>query len=116
MKRRLEILLGEKPDASLDESMKEQVEKEAEKLERKDRISKAGGQLLGAAFSFIGEMFPETEESDRTIQLTEAFKGKLTECVDEGANAELKMTVTLPGKDVLDNLAKFLARMVGAAS
>jgi hypothetical protein len=46
----LEILLGAKPDAAIDESMKEQVEKEAERLERKDRISKAGGRLLGASF------------------------------------------------------------------
>ncbi len=116
LKRRLEILIGEKPDAAVDESMKEQVEKEAARLERKDRISKAGGQLLGAAFSFIGEMFPETEETDRTAHLTEAFKSKLSECVEEGENGEMKMTVTLPGKDVLDNLAKSLARMVDASS
>ncbi len=116
LKRRLEILIGEKPDAALDETMKEQVEKEAERLERKDRISKAGGQVLGAAFAFIGEMFPETEETDRTIQLTEAFKTRLADCVEEGENGEMKMTVTLPGKDVLDNLAKSLARMVGAGS
>ena len=32
LKRRLEILLGEKPDAAEDESMREQVEKEAEVL------------------------------------------------------------------------------------
>jgi len=116
LKRRLEILIGEKPDAALDESMKEQVEKEAERLERKDRISKAGGQLLGAAFALIGEMFPETEETDRMVQLTETFKSKLSDCVEEGEKGELKMTVTLPGKDVFDNLARSLARMVGVGS
>ncbi|MCK4991224.1 MAG: DEAD/DEAH box helicase, partial [Bacteroidales bacterium] len=74
LKNRLEILLGAKPDAPPDESLKEQVEKDARQLARKENISKAGGQLLGAAFSFIGEMFPEKEETAQSVQLAETFK------------------------------------------
>ena len=114
LKNRLEILLGAKPDAPTDESLKEQVKREAEQLARKEKIAKAGGQLLGAAFAFIGEMFPEKEETERTIQLADTFKKRLSECLDGGKDGEFKMTITLPDKAVLDTLAKSLARMVNA--
>ena len=74
LKSRLEILLGAKTDAAMDESLKEEVEKEAEHLARKKKIAKAGGQLLGADFAFIDEMFPEKEEPEQTIQLSKTFK------------------------------------------
>jgi superfamily II DNA/RNA helicase len=115
LKNRLEILLGAKPEAPTDESLKEQVEKEAEQLVRREKIAKAGGQLLGAAFAFLGEMFPETEETEGTNRLADTFKKRLSECLDEGKDGELKMTVTLPDKSVLDALAKSLARMVNAS-
>ncbi len=114
LKKRLEILLGAKPDAAMDESLKEQVEKEAEQLARRGKIAKAGGQLLGAAFAFIGEMFPEKEETEETIQMAETFKSRLSECLDKGEDGELKMTITLPDETVLDTLAKSLAKMVNA--
>jgi len=115
LKNRLEILLGVKPDALPDESLKEQVKKEARQLIRKEKIAKAGGQLLGATFTFIGEMFPEKEETAKTIQLAETFKMRLSECLEKGEDGELKMTITLPDEAVLDNLAKSLARMANTA-
>lgn len=114
LKNRLEILLGVKPDALTDESLKEQVEREAQQLIRKEKIAKAGGQLLGAAFTFIGEMFPEKEETAQTTQMAETFKMRLSECLEKGEDGELKMTITLPDEAVLDNLAKSLARMANA--
>lgn len=114
LKNRLEILLGAKPDAPSDESLKARVEREAEQLARREKIAKAGGQLLGAAFAFIGEMFPEREVTEETIQLADTFKQRLSECLHRGENGELKMTITLPDESVLDNLAKSLARMINA--
>lgn len=114
LKNRLEVLLGAKPDAPPDESLKEQVEKEAEQLARREKIAKAGGQLLGAAFTFIGEMFPEKEETPETVRMSEMFKSRLSECVDKGEDGKLKMTIALPDESVLDNLAKSLARLVGS--
>ena len=46
LKRRLEILIGKKPDAAVDESRKEQVEKEAAVLARKEKVALAGGQMM----------------------------------------------------------------------
>lgn len=111
-KKRLEILLGTKPDAAPDESMRDHVEKEAEALARKEKISRAGGELLGAAFSFISEMFPEKEPSEQTTRLTEVFQDRLSECLEKGEDGELKMTITLPDASVLDKLAQSLARIV----
>jgi SNF2 family DNA or RNA helicase len=114
LKNRLEILLGEKPDAALDESLREQVEEEAKALARKERIETAGGQLLGAAFAFIGEMFPDGKETEKTVQLTETFKDRLSECLERGEDGKLKMTVTLADESVLENMAKSLARIADA--
>lgn len=114
LKRRLEILLGTKPEPAEDESMKTAVEKEALKLSRKRKIAAAGGQLVGAAFAFIGEMFSEQEESDKVTQLTGAFKEKLSECLEKTEDGKLEMTISLPDEAFLDNMARSLAHMVGA--
>jgi superfamily II DNA or RNA helicase len=114
LKRRLEILLGVKPDAPSDETMKEKVERETEALERRERIEAAGGQLLGSAFAFMGEIFSGKEETEETIKLAETFKNRFSECIDKGTDGKLKMTITLPDESVLDNLAKSLAQIVNA--
>lgn len=112
LKRRLEILLGEKPDAAEDESMRAQVEKEAEALAKKEKIAAAGGNLVGAAFAFIGEMFAANEETDEMTQLTGAFKSKLSDCMEKADDGTLKMTIALPDETFLDNMARSLAQMV----
>jgi superfamily II DNA/RNA helicase len=114
LKKRLEILLGEKPDAAEDESMKERVEKEAEALAKKEKIAAAGGKLVGAAFAFIGEMFSTNEESDEIEQLAGAFKSKLDDCMEKREDGSLKMTVSIPDEAFLDNMARSLAQMVSA--
>jgi len=112
LKRRLEVLLGQKPDAALDESGKEAVEREAASLQRGARIQSAGGQLLGAAFAFIGEIFAGKEDTEETLQMAESLKSGLSESLDRGEDGSLKMTITLPDETALDNLAKSFARMV----
>ncbi len=114
LKKRLEILLGEKPDAAEDESMREQVEREAEALAKKEKIAAAGGKLVGAAFAFIGEMFSTNEESDEIKQLAGAFKSKLDDCMIKGEDGSLKMTVAIPDEAFLENMARSLAQMVSA--
>jgi superfamily II DNA or RNA helicase len=114
LKRRLEILLGEKPAAAEDESMKERVEKEAQTLARKKKIAAAGGQLVGAAFAFIGEMLSGKDESDEIAQTAGAFKAKLSDCLEKEEDGSLKMTISIPDETFLENMAQSLARMVGA--
>jgi SNF2 family DNA or RNA helicase len=115
LKRRLEVLLGAKPDAALDESRKAEVEREAERLAQREKIATAGGQLLGAAFAFIGEMFPKKEETERTLQMAESLKNSLSEYLERDENGRLKMTITLPDESVLNNMAKSLAQILGSS-
>jgi len=112
LKKRLEILLGTKPDAPPDESLREQVEMEAAQLAHREKVAKAGGELLSAAFSFVSEIFPDKEENQQTLQLTETFKKRLSECMVKGDGGELKLTVTLPNESAIEDLAKSLARMI----
>jgi superfamily II DNA or RNA helicase len=114
LRRRLEILLGAKPDAAEDESMKEQIERDAAALAKKEKVAAAGGQLVGAAFAFIGEIFSGAHETDKIATLTDAFRLKLNECLEKGEDGSLKMTITLPDESFVNNMAKSLARMAAA--
>ncbi len=112
LKKRLEILIGLKPSEPEDERMRAQVEDEAQMLSRKQRIENAGGQLLSAAFSFIGEMFPKQEETEDVNQLAETFEKYLAGCLDKDKNGQIKMTFTLPDESAIHALAKSLAKIV----
>lgn len=113
LKRRMEVLLGAKSEAPLDESQREQVKKEAQALARRKGIETAGGQLLGAAFAFIGEMFSNRNETEQTARLAETFKQRLSEGLEKSDDGKLRMTIAFPDESALDNLAKSLAQMVG---
>ena len=113
LKRRLEILLGARPEAAEDESMKADAEKTANALAKKEKVAAAGGQLVGAAFAFIGEMFADRSNDDGLEQLTGAFKAKLGDCMEKTTDGRLSLTITLPDEAFLDTMARSLARMVG---
>jgi SNF2 family DNA or RNA helicase len=113
LKRRMEILLGARPEAAEDESMKAEAEKTAAALARKEKVAAAGGQLVGAAFAFIGEMFADQSDDDGLEQLAGAFKTRLGDCMEKTADGRLNMTITLPDEAFLDTMARSLARMVG---
>ncbi len=110
-----EILLGAKPDAALDESRKAEVEGEAERQAKKEKVAAAGGQLLGAALAFMGEMFSAKGESPETVQMAEMFQKRLSECLARGEDGRLRMTVTLPDESVLNRMAKSLAQILSSS-
>lgn len=113
LKRRLEVLLGAKPEAPVDESERARQTQEAERLARKERVAMAGGQLLGAAFTFLGQLVPPQDEgTGEAAEVTGTIKQRLAECLEEDDQGRLKMTVTLPDASALDDLASSLARML----
>lgn len=114
LKRRLEVLLGAKADAAVDESDKRRQAEEAERLERQSRVAEAGGQLLSAAFAFLGEMIPKAEQTEATAQMARQFKDRLDECLDRDENGRPRLTVTLPDEAALENLARSLASLLVA--
>ncbi|MEI7671338.1 MAG: DEAD/DEAH box helicase [Deltaproteobacteria bacterium] len=114
LKRRLEILLGAKPEAAEDESMKAQVERQVSSLAKQEKMAAAGGQLVGAAFAFIGEMFSSADETEKITSLTEAFRTKLSECMEKNDDGSLSMTIRMPDDTFVQNMARSLAQMVAA--
>jgi hypothetical protein len=113
LKRRMEVLLGARPEAAEDESMKAGAEKTAAELARKEKVAAAGGQFVGAAFAFIGEMLADQADDDGLEGLAGAFKAKLGDCMEKTADGRLNMTITLPDEAFLDTMARSLASMVG---
>jgi superfamily II DNA or RNA helicase len=113
LKNRLELLLGAKPPAPVDESVRQEVEKQAQELQRKEKIAVAGGQLLQAAFAFLGEILPQTRETPDTLLMVDTFRSQLAQCLEKRTDGSVQMTITLPDETALNNLAKTLAGIAG---
>ncbi len=109
LKRRMEVLLGTKPDAAIDESRKKELEREAAKHARRENVAIAGGQLMSAAFSFIGELLGTNRAVNQGTEDVDRFKNLLYECMEKNEDGSLKMTVNFPDASVLDNLAGVLS-------
>lgn len=112
LKQRLEVLLGAQAHAPVDESQKQQQQEEAERLARRSRVAEAGGQLLAAAFTFLGEMIPQDRPSNGTAQMTGELKARLEECLERDEQGRPRLTVTLPNEGSLDTLARSLASLL----
>lgn len=116
LKQRLEVLLGAKPDAAVDESVRQRQQQEADRVARRTRVAEAGGQLLAAAFTFLGEMLPQSAADGgaaRTAQMASNFKARLEECLERDEQGRSRLTVTLPNEAVLESLARSLAVALG---
>ncbi|MCH5376167.1 MAG: DEAD/DEAH box helicase, partial [Planctomycetes bacterium] len=112
LKRRLEILLGAKPEAAIDQSQRAEQEREADMIARRDRVAAAGGELLGAAFHFLGELMAEQPVTPATDQLAADLRSRLGQCVEQDDQGRQRLTVTLPGPEALENLSRSLARLL----
>jgi SNF2 family DNA or RNA helicase len=112
LKRRLEVLLGQQPDAA--EVLQDTAEMEKQKKERKERIAAAGGQLLTAAFMFMGEMMPQPRDSEKVSQMASAFKNTLEDCFETDEAGQVKMTVKFANMQVVEQLSQTLARLAVA--
>ena len=112
LKRRLELLLGAKPEAPTDESVKADRQQEAELMARRERVAAAGGELLGAAFNFLGELMAEHRETPASQQLAGDLRNRLSECIQQDDDGRQRLTVTLPDRAALDKLAESLSRLL----
>ncbi len=115
LKRRLEVLLGAKPEAEVDQSQRVAEQQQAELLARRERVAAAGGELLGAAFHFLGELMADQTPSPATEQLAQDLRQRLGECVEPDERGGQRLTVTLPGADALENLSRSLATLLVAS-
>ena len=112
LKRRLELLLGATPHAAVDDSEKQRQQQEAERLARRSRVAEAGGQLLSAAFAFLGEMIPQREDTQASARMALEFKARLDQCLERDGQGRPQLTVTLPDEAAIEKLARSLATLL----
>ena len=113
LRRRLEVLLGAKPEAPLDVTKREEVVQQAEQIaDRRDRVAAAGGEMLGAVFSFLGELVSQDGSQSAADPVVKQVRDRLNECVEEDSSGRQRLTVTLPDRQSLDALAQTLARLM----
>jgi Helicase conserved C-terminal domain/SNF2-related domain len=115
LKRRLEVLMGEKPPAPVDESDAVRVGAGTEK--RRESVASAGGELLSAAFRFMGELLGSARQeangdvSQARSQAQERMKRLLSECMERTDDGGWRMSVKFQDAAAVDTLARVLARL-----
>jgi SNF2 family DNA or RNA helicase len=115
LKSRLEVLLGAKPEASPDQA--ERNEKFDGSPQHRERVAAAGGEMLGAVFNFLGELVAQDgQTSAPPAELVNNVKQRLGECVSEDDAGRQRLSITLPNRQALDNLASTLARLLATDS
>jgi hypothetical protein len=81
----------------------------------RERVAAAGGELLGAAFKFLGELVTQQMPTVAPPpQLTADMRQGLEACVDNGADGRPRLSFTLPDRAALDQLAATLAQLLVA--
>ena len=105
LRRRLEVLLGAKPEAPLDVTKREEVTQQVEQLDgRRDRVAAAGGEMLGAVFNFLGELVTQNQAQPPAEPLVAQVRDRLAECVEEDPSGRQRLTVTLPDRRVAGHI------------
>jgi SNF2 family DNA or RNA helicase len=114
LRQKLEQVLGPKPAAPVDESQKRQVEAETEAIrQRRERVSAAGGELVGAALKMVGELMRSEESPEPDPQAVDTLHSSLGECVERDGEGKPQLRISLPNDDALKDLAQTLARLLG---
>jgi hypothetical protein len=115
IRARLEVLLGAKPEAGVDESKKKReedaVRASAQVSPRREQVAAAGGALVGALFQFLGALAPNGSTPAPSPEIVEGIRKSLHDCVDE-SSGKPRLTLTLPDRESLDQLAQTLARLL----
>jgi superfamily II DNA or RNA helicase len=119
LKSRLEILLGAKPEAFIDETQKQQATEQAQQQsaqvqQQRERVAAAGGELLGAALQFLGELVAGAQPTAAAPapDVVQTLQSRLDQCVQTDENGRPQLTVTLPNREALNNLAQTLAKLL----
>lgn len=122
IKQRLERLLGAKADAPVDQSVQAaeaaavatNSSSDATLSPQRERVAAAGGELLGAAFKFLGELVSSQNPSAAPAppQLVQDLRQGLAQCVTSDEQGRQRLTLTLSDPSALDGLAQTLARLL----
>jgi SNF2 family DNA or RNA helicase len=111
LRRRLEVLLGAKPEAAIDESERLRKEREAAELDSVGRLAEASGKLLVGAFELLDALLPKVVDGASTAMLAQAIGAQLAETLRLDPAGRPTISVTLPSSAALGSLAQILARL-----
>lgn len=115
LKARLEVLLGARPEAFADKTEEKRTQEAAAKQQHRDRVAAAGGELLGAAFQFLGQLIASGEDRTQApAQVVSDLRSRLEQCVEAEPTGRLRFAVTLPSRQSLDAMAQTLASFLVA--
>ncbi|MEZ6074665.1 MAG: helicase-related protein [Pirellulaceae bacterium] len=113
LKRRLEKILQPKLLPPVDESQQRQVEDQAAAIAlRRQRVSAAGGQLLGAALQMVGELVASTNSAPPKTETVDQLTQNLSDCVERDELGRPQLKISLPDDNALRSLAETLARLL----
>ena len=120
LRRRLEVLLGARPVAPSDESLRRESELEvrvaAEHRARREKLALSGGHLLSAAFQFLGELLPAPSNSSGSKSaansLAATLKQSFSDLVEHDEHGRPRLSFVLPDATALDGLTNVLARLI----
>src|SRR3989454_1466513 len=120
LRRRLEVLLGARPVAPSDDSLRRESELEvrvaAEHRARREKLALSGGHLLSAAFQFLGELLPAPSNSSGSKSaansLAATLKQSFSDLVEHDEHGRPWLSFVLPDATALDGLTNVLARLI----
>lgn len=113
IRQKLEKILPPPRPAAIDASQKRAVEKQVETLQqRRERVSAASGQLLGAALQLVGELVGGHDAPRPTQETVDKLAGSLSECVGRDSEGRPQLTISLPNDEALRGLAQTLALLL----
>ncbi|MYB34496.1 MAG: DEAD/DEAH box helicase [Gammaproteobacteria bacterium] len=113
LRRRLEVLLGAKPEAPVDATAQR---REEQAMEQRQRVADAGGKLFSAAFQLLGELLPEGELTPQTESMTRMFEEQLNNCLTTNEDGQMQMTINLTDSSAVSSLASSLARIASLSA
>ncbi len=113
IRQKLEKILPPPRPAAIDESQKRAVEKQVESLQqRRERVSAASGQLLGAALQLVGELVGGNDAPRPPQATVDKLSSSLSECVQRDSEGRPQLTISLPNDEALRGLAQTLALLL----
>ncbi|HON10345.1 MAG TPA: hypothetical protein PLE24_05715 [Chitinispirillaceae bacterium] len=117
LKKKLELLLGEKDPAPVDTSMLEEVTEEKDKASviNIEKASEASGKMLSAVFSFIRESIPSSVTKEKRSPLTLALEESLKSISNVEADGKVRMQLTFDSQEAVDAMAAAIAGLLEAA-
>jgi len=111
IKAKLEVLLGAKPEAPVDETVKEAAFQAA----ASERLRHAGSTFLEAALNVLGELAGGHDTRERGT-LVDKVRAGLDVKVIADERGQTRVSLAMPSREVLTSMLRGIAGLLGGAS